>query len=249
MQKKSQIGSMVNKVDILAFGAHPDDVELAAGGTIIKSIQQGKKVAIVDLTQGELGSRGTIETRYDEAANAAKIMGVNFRENLQLADGFFEVNEESLIKVITAIRKYQPEIVFANAPSDRHPDHGRGNGLISRACFLSGLLKIETEEEGQQQLHWRPKVVYHYIQDRYLTPNFIVDVSEQRDQKFEAILAYKTQFFQSDMTGPKTPISGQEFLAALEARLVQYGRDIGVKYGEGFITERPVGTNDISDFL
>ncbi|RYM35188.1 bacillithiol biosynthesis deacetylase BshB1 [Brumimicrobium glaciale] len=240
---------MVNKVDILAFGAHPDDVELAAGGTIIKSIQQGKKVAIVDLTQGELGSRGTIETRYDEAANAAKIMGVNFRENLQLADGFFEVNEESLIKVITAIRKYQPEIVFANAPSDRHPDHGRGNGLISRACFLSGLLKIETEEEGQQQLHWRPKVVYHYIQDRYLTPNFIVDVSEQRDQKFEAILAYKTQFFQSDMTGPKTPISGQEFLAALEARLVQYGRDIGVKYGEGFITERPVGTNDISDFL
>ena len=240
---------MVKKVDILAFGAHPDDVELAAGGTLIKSVQQGKKVAIVDLTQGEFGSRGTIQTRYEEAANAAKIMGVDYRENLELADGFFEVVEESLLKLVTAIRKYQPEIVFANAPSDRHPDHGRGSDLISRACFLSGLLKIETKSEGEKQLHWRPKVVYHYIQDRYLTPNFIVDVSEQREQKFKAILAYKTQFFQEDMKGPKTPISGQDFLDALEARLIQYGRDIGVKYGEGFITERPVGINDISDFL
>lgn len=240
---------MVKRVDILAIGAHPDDVELAAGGTIIKSIQQGKKVAIVDLTQGELGSRGTIETRYDEAANAAEIMGVEYRENLQLADGFFESTEESLKKLITAIRKYQPEIVLANAPSDRHPDHGRGSDFISRACFLSGLLKIETESEGGKQTHWRPKVVYHYVQDRYLTPNFIVDVSEQRDQKFEAILAYKTQFFQEDMKGPKTPISGQEFLDALEARLIQYGRDIGVKYGEGFISERPIGINDISDFI
>lgn len=240
---------MDKKVDILAFGAHPDDVELAAGGTIIKSVQQGKKVAIVDLTQGELGSRGTIETRYDEAANAAKIMGVDYRENLKLADGFFEIDQDSLLKIISAIRKYKPEIVLANAPSDRHPDHGRGSDLISRACFLSGLLKIETESEGQQQVHWRPKVVYHYIQDRYLTPNFVVDVSDQRDLKFEAILAYKTQFFQSDMTGPKTPISGQEFLDALEARLVQYGRDIGVRYGEGFITERPLGTNDILNFL
>ncbi|PWH81604.1 bacillithiol biosynthesis deacetylase BshB1 [Brumimicrobium oceani] len=240
---------MDNKVDILAFGAHPDDVELAAGGTIIKSVQQGKKIAIVDLTQGELGSRGTIETRYDEAANAAKIMGVHYRENLKLADGFFEVNEASLMKVVSTIRKYKPEIVLANAPSDRHPDHGRGNALISRACFLSGLLKIETESEGKAQLHWRPKAVYHYIQDRYLSPDFIVDVSAQRDLKFEAILAYKTQFYQTDMTGPKTPISGQEFLDALEARLVQFGRDIGVKYGEGFITERPLGTNDLSNLL
>ncbi|WP_107039225.1 bacillithiol biosynthesis deacetylase BshB1 [Brumimicrobium mesophilum] len=240
---------MVKKVEILAFGAHPDDVELAAGGTIIKSVQQGKKVAIVDLTQGELGSRGTIQTRYNEAENAAKIMGVAHRENLKLADGFFEESEDSLLKLITAIRKYQPEIVFANAPSDRHPDHGRGSDLISRACFLSGLLKIETKIEGEKQLHWRPKVVYHYIQDRYLTPSFIVDVSEQRDLKFKAILAYETQFFHSDMSGPKTPISGQDFLDALEARLVQYGRDIGTKYGEGFISERPVGINDISDFL
>lgn len=240
---------MVSKVDILAIGAHPDDVELAAGGTIIKSVHQGKKVAIVDLTQGELGSRGTIDTRYEEAANAAEIMGVDHRENLKLADGFFENTEESLIKLITAIRKYQPEIVLANAPSDRHPDHGRGSDFISRACFLSGLLKIKTESNGEKQEHWRPKVVYHYIQDRYLTPNFIVDVSDFKEQKFKAILAYKTQFYQADMTGPKTPISGQEFIDALEARLIQYGRDIGVNYGEGFITERPIGVNDISHFL
>ena len=240
---------MVNKVDILAIGAHPDDVEIGAGGTIIKSIQQGKKVAIVDLTQGELGSRGTIETRYDEASNASKIMGVEHRENLKLPDGFFETNEENLLSLITSIRKFQPEIVFANAPHDRHPDHGRANSLISRACFLSGLLKIETISGGQSQMHWRPKVVYYYVQDRYLTPNFIVDISEQRDRKLEAILAYKTQFFQLDMTGPKTPISGQDYLDALEARIVQYGRDIGVKYGEGFITERPVGINDISHIL
>lgn len=240
---------MVRKVDILAIGAHPDDVELAAGGTIIKSIQQGKKVAIVDLTQGELGSRGSIQTRYEEAADAADIMGVEHRENLKLEDGFFESTEDSLKKLIVAIRKYQPEIVLANAPSDRHPDHGRGSDFISRACFLSGLLKIETECDGKSQLHWRPKVVYHYVQDRYLAPSFIVDVSEQRNQKFKAILAYKTQFFQEDMKGPKTPISGQDFLDALEARLVQYGRDIGVKYGEGFIAERPIGINDISEFI
>ncbi|HLW30009.1 MAG TPA: bacillithiol biosynthesis deacetylase BshB1 [Brumimicrobium sp.] len=240
---------MVKKVDILAIGAHPDDVELAAGGTVIKSIQQGKKVAIVDLTQGELGSRGTIETRYDEATAAAKIMGVEYRENLKLEDGFFEDTKESLLLLIKAIRKYQPDVVLANAPSDRHPDHGRGSDFISRACFLAGLLKIETEIDGVQQKHWRPRVVYFYIQDRYLKPDFIVDVSAQRDIKFDAVLAYKTQFYQADMTGPKTPISGQEFLDALEARLVQFGRDIGVRYGEGFITERPVGVADISVFL
>ncbi|RFC54681.1 bacillithiol biosynthesis deacetylase BshB1 [Brumimicrobium aurantiacum] len=237
------------KVDILAIGAHPDDVELAAGGTIIKSVQQGKKVAIVDLTQGELGSRGTIDTRYAEADKAAKIMGVAYRENLKLADGFFEINESSLLKLVAAIRKYQPEIVLANAPTDRHPDHGRGSDFISRACFLAGLLKIETTSEGEGQQHWRPKKVYHYIQDRYLKPDFIVDVSAYKTEKFDAILAYETQFFQENMKGPKTPISGQDFLDALEARLVQFGRDIGVKYGEGFIVERPVGISDISSLL
>lgn len=240
---------MVNKVDVLAIGAHPDDVELAAGGTIIKSVQQGKKVAIVDLTQGELGSRGTIETRYYEAKKAAEIMGVSYRENLKLKDGFFEIEEKSLLKLIQAIRKYQPDIVLANAPSDRHPDHGRGSDFISRACFLSGLLKIETQENGENQEKWRPRVVYHYIQDRYLTPDFIVDVSAYKEQKFEAVLAYETQFYQKDMKGPKTPISGQEFLDSLEARLIQYGRDIGVKFGEGFIAERPIGISDISTLI
>src|SRR5690554_1223941 len=237
---------MVKKVDVLAIGAHPDDVELAAGGTIAKSVLQGKKVAIVDLTQGELGSRGTIASRYEEAANAAEILGVEHRENLKLADGFFEDTKESLLKLVIAIRKYQPEIVLANAPTDRHPDHGRGSNFISRACFLAGLLKIKTEVDGQQQKHWRPKVVYFYVQDRYLKPDFIVDISENRDTKFKAILAYKTQFFQADMTGPKTPISGQDFLDALEARLVQNGRDIGLKYGEVFIGECPIGIADLS---
>lgn len=238
------------KVDILAIGAHPDDIELSAGGTIIKSVKQGKKVAIVDLTQGELGSRGSIETRYEEADNAAKIMGVSYRENVKLADGFFKDDKESLLKLVVAIRKYQPDIVLANAISDRHPDHGRGSDFISRACFLSGLLKIETEFDGGQQKHWRPRVVYHYIQDRYIKPDFIVDVSDNKDQKFEAILAYKTQFYQKDkQKGPDTPISGEGFLASLEARLVQFGRDIGVKYGEGFVSERTIGTDDISGLL
>ncbi|PKR80899.1 bacillithiol biosynthesis deacetylase BshB1 [Brumimicrobium salinarum] len=238
---------MVNKVDILAIGAHPDDVELAAGGTIIKSVQQGKKVAVVDLTQGELGSRGTIETRYDEAKNAAEIMGVEYRENLKMADGFFENTDENLRKLIVAIRKYQPEIVLGNAPSDRHPDHGRGSELITRACFLSGLLKIETEFDGKPQEKWRPKVLYYYVQDRYIKPDFIVDVSQQKSIKFDAILAYKTQFYQPDAQGPKTPISGQDFLDSLEARLIQNGRDIGVQYGEGFIGERIIGVENIFD--
>lgn len=240
---------MTKKVDILAIGAHPDDIELSAGGTVIKSVKQGKKVAIVDLTQGELGSRGTIETRYEEAQNAAKIMGVSYRENLKLEDGFFKDDKASLLKLVVAIRKYQPEIVLVNAIEDRHPDHGRGSDFISRACFLSGLLKIETETEGEHQKHWRPRVVYHYIQDRYLRPDFIIDVSEFKDQKFEAILAYKTQFYQKDMQGPNTPISGEDFLASLEARLIQFGRDIGVKYGEGFVSERTIGIDDISDLL
>lgn len=241
---------MLKKVDILAVGAHPDDIELSAGGTVIKSIQQGKKVAVVDLTQGELGSRGTIETRYEEADNAAKIMGVSFRENLKLADGFFKDDKDSLLKLVIAIRKYQPEIVLGNAITDRHPDHGRGSDFISRACFLSGLVKIETEFDGTLQEKWRPRVVYHYIQDRYIKPDFIVDVSEVKDQKFKAILAYKTQFYQKEgVEGPDTPISGKGFLTSLEARLVQFGRDIGVECGEGFTSERTIGTDDISTLL
>lgn len=240
---------MVKKVDILAIGAHPDDIELSAGGTVVKSVHQGKKVAIVDLTQGELGSRGTIETRYEEAEAARQIMGVHYRENLKLADGFFEQDKESLLKLVVAIRKYQPDVVLANAISDRHPDHGRGSDFISRACFLSGLLKIETSSDDVKQTHWRPRVVYHYIQDRYIKPDFIVDVSEFKEQKFNAILAYKTQFYQDGISGPQTPISGQGFLDSLEARLIQFGRDINVKYGEGFTAERTVGIDDISNLI
>lgn len=240
---------MINKVDVLAIGAHPDDIELSAGGTVSKCVAQGKRVAAVDLTQGELGSRGTIETRYEEAANASKILGLVDRLNLKLADGFFEQDKESLLRLIQAIRRFQPDIVLANAIRDRHPDHGRGSDFISRACFLSGLLKIETEWEGEKQLHWRPRVVYHYIQDRYIKPDFIVDVTGYKDQKFEAILAYKTQFFQEGMTGPKTPISGQDFLDSIEARMLGFGRDIGVEYGEGFTAERTVGIDDISDLM
>lgn len=241
---------MLKKVDILAIGAHPDDIELSAGGTVIKSVQQGKEVAIVDLTQGELGSRGTIETRYDEAQNAAQIMGVSYRENLKLADGFFEEDKVSLLKLVVAIRKYQPDIVLANAIKDRHPDHGRASNFISRACFLAGLLKIETKMDGEIQDKWRPRAVYHYIQDRYIRPDFIVDVSDFKDQKFKAILAYKTQFYQKDaQEGPSTPISGEEFIASLEARLVQFGRDIGVQYGEGFTADRMIGVEDITVLL
>jgi bacillithiol biosynthesis deacetylase BshB1 len=238
---------MANKVDILAIGAHPDDVELSAGGTILKSIDQGKKVAIVDLTEGELGSRGTVRTRYQEAANAAKILGVEHRENTRLADGFFTDDKDSLLRLIAQIRYYKPEVVLANAIKDRHPDHGRGSEFISRACFLAGLLKIETSRDGELQKAWRPKVVYHYIQDRYVKPDFVVDVSDYKEQKMKAILAYETQFYKNDMEGPKTPISGMDFLEFLDGRMRQVGRDIGAEFGEGFNVERPIGVNDLMD--
>jgi bacillithiol biosynthesis deacetylase BshB1 len=238
---------MASKVDILAIGAHPDDVELSAGGTILKSIDQGKKVAIIDLTEGELGSRGTVRTRYQEAANAAKILGVEHRENTRLADGFFTEDRASLLRLIAQIRHYQPEVVLANAKTDRHPDHGRGSEFISRACFLAGLLKIETSREGQSQKAWRPKAVYHYIQDRYVKPDFVVDVSNYKEQKMKAILAYETQFYKNGMKGPQTPISGMDFLAFLEGRMRQIGRDIGAEFGEGFNVERPIGVDDLLD--
>ena len=236
---------MIEKVNILAIGAHPDDVELSAGGTIAKHVNAGKKVAIVDLTQGELGSRGTIETRYAEATEAGKILGIISRHNLKLADGFFLHDKESLLKLVVQIRRYQPEIVLANAIQDRHPDHGRAAKFISEACFLAGLVKIETTWNGEAQTAWRPKTVYHYIQDRYIQPDFVIDVSEFKDTKFAAILAYKTQFFDPDSTGPKTPISGKDFIDFLEGRMRQFGREIGVEFGEGYTVERIPGV----DFL
>ena len=237
------------KVDILAFGAHPDDVELSASGTLLKYINQGKKAAIVDLTEGELGSRGTNITRSNEASLAASILGIEARVNLNLGDGFFEYNQENLIKVVEQIRFFKPEIVFANAIDDRHPDHGKGSKLVSDACFLSGLLKIKTNYQGESQEHHRPKVVYHYIQDRYIKPDFVIDVSEFIKLKFEAIFAYKTQFYNPDMEGPQTPISSENFIDFLKGRMATMGREIDVPFAEGFTVERTIGVNNLFDLI
>ncbi len=237
----------MNKVDILIFAAHPDDAELSMAGTILKHKAKGYSVGIIDLTQGELGSRGTVETRYAEAAEAAKLMHLDARVNLQMADGFFTHDEFHLRKVIEQIRKFQPKIVFCNAPSDRHPDHGKGSKLVSEACFLSGLLKIETHFEGENQLPHRPKVVYHYIQDRMITPDFVIDVSEYVDKKIEIVKAFKTQFFQADSTEPQTPISGENFFEFLRGRMSELGRNAGVRYAEGFLKERNLLVRDVFD--
>jgi bacillithiol biosynthesis deacetylase BshB1 len=234
------------KVDILAFAAHPDDIEISASGTLMKHIEMGKTVAIVDLTQGELGSRGTIESRYEEAKKASDIMGVKHRVNLKMADGFFEINQANKIKIIEQIRHFKPEIVLCNAISDRHPDHGRASQLVSEACFLSGLLKIETNFNDQLQEKWRPKAVYHYIQDRYIKPDFVVDVSKYIDKKIEALKAYKTQFFNPALADVKTPISGEDFFDFLKGRWKDFGRDINTEYAEGFTVERVVGVEDIT---
>lgn len=234
-------------MDILAFAAHPDDVELSCSGTIMKAISQGKQVGLIDLTQGELGSRGTIETRYAEADEASTIMGLSIRENLKMADGFFAINEENKRLIIQMIRKYRPQIVLANAIEDRHPDHGRAAKLVSEACFLAGLRKIETVLDGQIQEAYRPKAVYHYIQDYYIKPDFVVDVTEFVDRKIEAIKAYKTQFYDPNSNEPETPISGAEFLDFIKGRMLQLGRPIGVRYGEGFTVEREPGVEDLFD--
>lgn len=237
----------MNKVDILAFGAHPDDVELSAAGTLIKHIKAGKKVAIVDLTQGELGSRGTVDTRYAEAAEASRIMGLSARVNLKMEDGFFQHTPDNLLKIIEQIRHFQPEIVLMNAVSDRHPDHAKGSKLVSEACFLSGLRKIESIYEGDKQTAYRPKVVYHYIQDHYIKPDFVIDVTEFVEQKFESIRAYKTQFYDPNSTEPLTPISGEEFFDFLKGRMAEMGRAIGAKYAEGFTVERFIGVESLFD--
>jgi N-acetylglucosamine malate deacetylase 1 len=237
------------KLDILAFGVHPDDVELGCSGTILSAIAEGKKVGIIDLTQGELGTRGTIGTRYTEAANAAKVLGVSVRENLKMADGFFENNEYHQRKVIQAIRRYQPEIVLCNAPEDRHPDHGRSSKLVKEAAFLAGLRKIETIDEEKQQEAWRPKYVFHYIQDRFLQPNFVVDISDFYAKKIESILCYTTQFNSQDNSEPQTYISSPQFLESVTARAMLLGKRIGVKYAEGFITDKMIGISSFDAFI
>jgi N-acetylglucosamine malate deacetylase 1 len=240
--------NMNMKLDLLAIGVHPDDVELGCSGTILNEIKFGKKAGILDLTQGELGTRGTIETRYSEAAAAAKILGVHVRENLKMRDGFFRNDEEHQLKLIAAIRKYQPEIVLANVLDDRHPDHGRAGHLIADACFLAGLSKIETKDEnGNVQERWRPKQVLHYMQDWYHEPDLLIDISDVFEQRMEAVRAYNTQFFTSGSnTGePQTYISTPDFLDSIIARARMLGKRIGVKYAEGFITEKKIGIRSL----
>ncbi len=229
------------KLDILAFGVHPDDIELGCSGTLLAAIAEGKKVGVVDLTRGELGTRGTAEIRLEEAKKAAAILGLSARENLELADGFFENDEANKRKVIAAIRKYQPEIILANAFEDRHPDHGRSARLVADAAFLAGLRKIETKENGVVQTVWKPSYVFHYIQDRYVEPDFVVDISLHLDKKMEAIQAYGTQFYNPDLNEPQTYISSSTFLDGIRARALMFGKRIGVDYAEGFCSEKMIG--------
>ena len=229
------------KLDILAFGVHPDDVELSCAGTLLAAIAEGKKAGTVDLTQGALGTRGTAETREVEATNSAAILGVSVRENLMMADGFFQNDEYHQRKVIEVIRKYQPDIILCNALEDRHPDHGRSAKLVSDAAFLSGLRKIVTNDEGKMQDAWKPKYVFHYIQDRYLQPSFVVDISAYHDKKLESILCYATQFHNPNLNEPNTYISSPQFLETVKARSMMFGKRIGVQYAEGFISEKILG--------
>jgi len=237
------------KLNILAFGAHPDDVELGCGATLAKEIANGKTVGIIDLTRGELGTRGTAETRDKESVEASKILGVTTRINMDFADGFFVNDKTHQLELIKMIRKYKPDVVLCNAIADRHIDHGKGSKLVSDACFLSGLLKIDTQckdEEGWQE-PWRPKHVYHYIQWKHLDPDFVVDVSGFIDKKMEAVLAYKTQFFDAKSKAPETPISSKNFTNSIIYRARDLGRLIGVQHAEGFTVERYVAVDSLFD--
>ena len=235
------------KLDILAFGAHPDDVELGCSGTILKEVSLGKTVGIVDLTRGELGTRGSAAIRDDEANAAAKILGVQVRENLEMRDGFFINDEKHQLEVIKMLRKYQPEIVLCNAVDDRHIDHGKGSKLVSDACFLSGLTKIETEVDGVRQNSWRPKLVYHYIQWKNSVPDFVVDITGFTEKKIASILAYSSQFYDPNSKEPESPISSKNFLESLNYRSRDLGRLVGVEHAEGFTVERYLAVNSLAD--
>jgi len=235
------------KLDILAFGAHPDDIELGAGGTIAKSIAQGKKVGVVDLTRGELGTRGSVKSREAEAVEASKILGLSVRENLGFADGFFINDKEHQLEIIKMLRKYKPNIVLCNAIDDRHIDHGKGSKLVSDACFLSGLIKIETEINGKSQQQWRPKHVYHYIQWKNIEPDFVVDISEFIEIKQKSVNAYQTQFFNIKSNEPETPITSKTFIDSVNYRARDLGRLVGVDYAEGFTVERYITVDSLYD--
>ena len=233
------------KLDILAFGAHPDDVEISCGATLLKYTKEGKSIGIIDLTKGELGTRGSIEKRYEEANKAAVFLGLKIRENLNMGDGFISHSKENKLKIIECIRKYQPELILANSVHDRHPDHAKGAKLVAEASFLSGLRKIETESDGLPQEAYRPKMLLHYVQDYYLTPDVILDVSETGKEKIELIKCYSSQFYNPSSKEPKTPISGEEFFDYLEGRMLSLGRELGVKYGEAYTIDRTLGVEDL----
>ena len=237
------------KIDILAFGAHPDDVELSCGGTIYKEIQNGKTVGIIDMTKGELCTRGSVAIRKKEAAHAAELLGVSFRENLNFSDGFIMNDKAHQLKVIKIIRQYRPEIVLCNAVDDRHTDHGKASKLVSDACFLSGLGKLETHSDGSTDFQepWRPKSIYHYIQWKTLQPDFVVDISAQIDQKMAAVLAYSSQFYDPNSQAAETPISSKNFIESIRYRAADLGRLVGVDFAEGFNVERLPAIDSLFD--
>lgn len=237
------------KTDILAFGAHPDDVELGCGGTIARMVSEGKTCVIIDLTKGELGTRGTEETRKAEAADSAKILGVSARENLGMKDGFLENSEEYQMRIVKMVRKYRPEIVLANAIDDRHPDHAKGAKLVSDACFLAGLRKIETELDGESQQVWRPKHIFHYIQWKNIKPEFVIDISDFLDLKIKSCMAYKTQFYDPASKEPETPITSRDFFESLTYRAQDLGRLSGVTYAEGFTTEKLIALKNFDGIV
>ena len=237
------------KLDILAIGAHPDDVELGCAATIAKEISLGKKIGILDLTRGELGTRGSAEIRDKEATKAAELLGVEIRVNLAFADGFFVNDKEHQLEVIKMIRKFQPEVVLCNAVEDRHIDHGKGGKLVSDACFLSGLRRIETTLDSELQQAWRPKLVYHYIQWKNLEPNFVVDVTGFMDAKMEAVKAYSSQFYDPTSKEPISPIATKNFLNSVLYRAQDLGRLIGTEAGEGFTVERYVAVESLDKLI
>ena len=239
----------MQKLDILAFGAHPDDVELGCSGAILAAVAEGKKVGIIDLTKGELGTRGSVEIRLNEAQEASKVLGVTVRENLGMADGFFKNDQENQLAIVECIRRFQPSIVLCNAPEDRHPDHGRASSLVEDACFLAGLSKIKTTHNGVEQLAWRPANVFHYIQSRNLTPSFVVDISAHMDKKMASILAHASQIYDPNSKEPSTFISGNSFLEFVKGRAKELGQQIGVDYAEGFISNKLIGVKSFDGII
>ncbi len=237
------------KLDVLAFGVHPDDVELSCAGTLLVERLNGKAVGIIDLTQGELGTRGTASTRKTEAARAAEVLGITVRENLEMADGFFTNDQNNQLKIINVLRRYQPEVIICNSPDDRHPDHARSANLVADAAFLSGLQKIRTHQGDREQEAWRPKYIFNFLQDKYHKPDFVIDITDVIDTKVEAIKAYSTQFHNPDLDEPQTYISTPEFLDSILYRAKMLGIMIGVAYGEGYLSSKMIGFKNLDALI